>query len=203
MDADALSGGMQRHVENSRLAHLTASASMAQTVVSELSKQQLLQKSPDVDATVKDLHEGGILGVNKVGRHLYAEMEINAVSVSRCSTLAKELGGVVDTGADVEEIGDGTSHAGTTEAGGSQVGSHARTSQVLPSQGRVMLRTRLDRDDGPDTVHECAADGRGDGHGDADVAAAADDAGAGDAHEDTESLEALDDNVDDDQQCQV
>ena len=61
----------------------------------------------------------------------------------------------------------------------------------------------VDRDDGPDTVHERAADGCGDGHGNADVAPAADDAGAGDAHEDTVSLEALDENVDDDQQCQV
>ena len=92
MDADDLSGGMQLHVENSRLAHLTASSSMAQTVVSELSKQHLLQKSPDVDACVKDVHEGGILGVHKAGRSQYAEMKINAVSVSRGSTLVKELG---------------------------------------------------------------------------------------------------------------
>ena len=134
---------MQRHVENARLAHLTASASNAQLVVEELSKKHHLQKSPDVDATVKAENEGGILGLHKAGRHQYPKMNINAISVSRCSNLAKELGGVVETvGTDVTEVRDGTSYAGTTEAGGSQV-SHAGTSQAMPSQGRVTLRTRL------------------------------------------------------------
>ena len=63
-----------------------------------------------------------------------------------------------------------------------------------------------DRDDGPDPVDEPAADGP-DIHGDADEPAAGDDAGAGDAREDTVSLDnqpgPVDENVHDDQQCQV
>ena len=136
---------MARQTANGRMALLVSCADMAQEVVSELSDQHLIAKSPDVEATVKLRHEGGKLSAKKLGRQQYEEMTLQATTVTDNSAFARELGGAVEGNpAVVTELPEQVSQAaGTSQATASQP---AGTSQAPATQALVRraLRRPLD-----------------------------------------------------------